>query len=55
VFGSRSSKAAPVDIDVTLVDSNLQRALPWFRAMRRHGVTSEIRVLESPAERARPA
>jgi phosphoglycolate phosphatase-like HAD superfamily hydrolase len=46
VSGSgRSTRAALVDIDGTLVDSNYQHALAWFRAMRRHGVTCEIRVL----------
>ncbi len=33
------------DIDGTLVDSNYQHALAWFRALRRHGVTCEVRVL----------
>ncbi|MGD9570764.1 MAG: HAD family hydrolase [Thermoleophilia bacterium] len=37
--------AAIVDIDGTLVDSNYQHALAWFRALRRHGVTCEIRIL----------
>ena len=41
----RSTRAALVDIDGTLVDSNYQHALAWFRAMRRHGVTCEVRVL----------
>ncbi len=39
------SVAAIVDIDGTLVDSNYQHALAWFRALRRHGVTCEVRVL----------
>lgn len=44
--GSRSApRAALVDIDGTLVDSNYQHALAWFRAMRRYGVTCEVRVL----------
>ena len=41
----RAARAALVDIDGTLVDSNYQHALAWFRALRRHGVTCEIRVL----------
>ena len=41
----RGAKAALVDIDGTLVDSNYQHALAWFRALRRHGVTCEVRVL----------
>jgi HAD superfamily hydrolase (TIGR01509 family) len=41
----RGTRAALVDIDGTLVDSNHQHAIAWFRAMRRHGVTCEIRVL----------
>jgi HAD superfamily hydrolase (TIGR01509 family) len=46
VSGSRRSRtAALVDIDGTLVDSNYQHALAWFRAMRRFGVTCEVRVL----------
>ncbi|HTI32887.1 MAG TPA: hypothetical protein VL422_04360, partial [Miltoncostaea sp.] len=41
----RSPRAALVDIDGTLVDSNYQHALAWFRAFRRYGVTREVRVL----------
>lgn len=41
----RGGTAALVDIDGTLVDSNYQHALAWFRALRRHGVTCEVRVL----------
>jgi HAD superfamily hydrolase (TIGR01509 family) len=41
----RSARAALVDIDGTLVDSNYQHALAWFRALGRHGVTCEVRVL----------
>ena len=37
--------AAIVDIDGTLVDSNYQHALAWFRALRRFGVTCEVRRL----------
>ena len=37
-----SLPAAIVDIDGTLVDSNYQHALAWFRALRRHGVTHEV-------------
>ena len=42
---ARGQRAALVDIDGTLVDSNYQHALAWFRALRRHGVTCEVRVL----------
>ncbi len=35
--------AAIVDIDGTLVDSNYQHALAWYRALRDHGVTVELR------------
>jgi HAD superfamily hydrolase (TIGR01509 family) len=42
---ARGRRAALVDIDGTLVDSNYQHALAWFRALRRHGVTCEVRVL----------
>lgn len=41
----RPARAAIVDIDGTLVDSNYQHAIAWFRALRRHGVTCEVRVL----------
>ena len=34
--------AAIVDIDGTLIDSNYQHALAWFRALRRFGVTEEV-------------
>ncbi len=37
--------AAIVDIDGTLVDSNDQHALAWYRALRRFGVTAEVRRL----------
>lgn len=37
--------AAIVDIDGTLVDSNYQHALAWFRALRRFGVVCEVRAL----------
>ncbi len=37
--------AAIVDIDGTLVDSNYQHALAWFRALRRFGVVCEVRRL----------
>ena len=39
---SRGDAAAIVDIDGTLVDSNYQHALAWFRAFRSHGVTCEV-------------
>jgi HAD superfamily hydrolase (TIGR01509 family) len=41
----RGATAALVDIDGTLVDSNYQHALAWYRALRRHRVTCEVRVL----------
>jgi HAD superfamily hydrolase (TIGR01549 family) len=31
--------AVVLDVDGTLVDSNYQHALAWFRAFRRHGIT----------------
>ena len=34
--------AAILDIDGTLVDTNYQHALAWFRAFRQHGVTLPI-------------
>jgi HAD superfamily hydrolase (TIGR01549 family) len=34
--------AAIVDIDGTLVDSNYQHALAWYRALRRFGVVREV-------------
>jgi HAD superfamily hydrolase (TIGR01549 family) len=34
--------AAILDIDGTLVDSNYQHALAWYRALRRFGITREI-------------
>lgn len=37
--------AAIVDIDGTLVDSNYQHALAWFRGLRRFGVVCEVRSL----------
>jgi phosphoglycolate phosphatase-like HAD superfamily hydrolase len=37
--------AAIVDIDGTLVDSNYQHAIAWYRAFRDHGLTVEIRRL----------
>lgn len=37
-----SPPAAIVDIDGTLVDSNYQHALAWFRALRRFGVVAEV-------------
>lgn len=35
--------AAIVDIDGTLVDSNYQHAIAWYRALRAHGLTVELR------------
>lgn len=37
--------AAIVDIDGTLVDSNYQHAIAWYRALREVGVTVELRRL----------
>lgn len=45
---SRSGAAPPVailDIDGTLVDSNYQHALAWYRGLRSVGITCEIRRL----------
>lgn len=39
----REHTAAIVDIDGTLVDSNYQHALAWYRALRDHDVTVEMR------------
>ena len=33
------SPVAILDIDGTLVDTNYQHALAWYRAFRQHGVT----------------
>ena len=40
--GGTGLPAALVDIDGTLVDSNYQHALAWFRALRRHGVVRPL-------------
>ena len=37
-----SRPVAILDVDGTLVDSNYQHALAWFRAFREHGVTPPI-------------
>jgi phosphoglycolate phosphatase-like HAD superfamily hydrolase len=37
-----SPKVAILDVDGTLVDSNYQHAIAWFRAFREHGVTPPI-------------
>lgn len=37
--------AAIVDVDGTLVDSNYQHALAWYRALQRFEITAEIRSL----------
>ena len=34
--------AALLDIDGTLVDSNYQHAIAWYRAFREHGVTPAV-------------
>ncbi len=34
--------AAILDVDGTLVDSNYQHAIAWFRALREHGITVPI-------------
>jgi HAD superfamily hydrolase (TIGR01549 family) len=36
------SRAALLDVDGTLIDSNYQHALAWFRAFRRHGIVLPI-------------
>src|SRR3954447_22644395 len=36
------ARAAIVDIDGTLVDSNYQHAIAWYRALRRFGVTVPV-------------
>ena len=36
------TKAAILDVDGTLVDTNYQHALAWFRAFRQHGVVLPI-------------
>ena len=35
-------RTAILDVDGTLVDSNYQHALAWFRAFRRYGITLEM-------------
>ena len=40
--GNGALPAALVDIDGTLVDSNYQHALAWFRALRHHGVVRPL-------------
>ncbi len=40
--GPSGSPAAIVDIDGTLVDSNYQHALAWYRALREFGITREL-------------
>lgn len=37
--------AVIVDIDGTLIDSNYQHAIAWYRAFRDHGMTVEVRRL----------
>lgn len=39
---AKSPPAAIVDIDGTLVDSNYQHALAWYRAFRLHGITIPV-------------
>src|SRR5581483_9537940 len=36
------SKVVVLDIDGTLVDTNYQHALAWFRAFRRHGIVLPV-------------
>src|SRR3954451_17135650 len=36
------AKAAILDVDGTLVDTNYHHAIAWYRAFRRHGLTPEI-------------
>jgi beta-phosphoglucomutase-like phosphatase (HAD superfamily) len=48
------AEVAVFDIDGTLVDSNDQHALAWFRAFRDHGIVlpaaGEAQVFDSPAD-----
>jgi HAD superfamily hydrolase (TIGR01509 family) len=37
--GGGQRPAAIIDVDGTLVDTNYQHALAWYRALRQHGVT----------------
>ncbi len=39
---SKSPPAAILDVDGTLVDSNYQHALAWYRAFRLHGITIPV-------------
>jgi HAD superfamily hydrolase (TIGR01509 family) len=36
------SRAAVLDVDGTLVDTNYQHALAWFRAFRKHGIVLPV-------------
>ena len=40
--GDGRPPAAILDVDGTLVDSNYQRAMAWFRAFREHGLAPAI-------------
>jgi HAD superfamily hydrolase (TIGR01509 family) len=40
--GGGSRPAAIIDVDGTLVDTNYQHALAWYRALRQHGVTRPL-------------
>jgi HAD superfamily hydrolase (TIGR01509 family) len=40
--GGGSKPAAILDVDGTLVDTNYQHALAWFRAFRQHGVVLPV-------------
>jgi HAD superfamily hydrolase (TIGR01509 family) len=40
--GSRERPAAILDVDGTLVDTNYQHAIAWYRAFRQHGVVLPI-------------
>ena len=37
-----SVEAALLDVDGTLIDSNHQHALAWYRAFRRHGIVPPL-------------
>ena len=39
---SKSPPTAIIDVDGTLVDSNYQHALAWYRAFRLHGITLPV-------------
>ena len=36
------AKAALLDVDGTLIDSNYQHAIAWYRAFREHGIVLPV-------------